>query len=149
MGTASSVSPSLVSASRRRASARTVSEWDTPPPQSPGRCRQLPVACRSTAAERIIEFLRRTHPLKTAENVAADTGLGAETVQTWIDRGSAPNVVGLWALVSAYGPDFLCAALGDASPSWLCSAARDAELQRIEAQMQALAAKAESLKTIR
>ncbi len=113
--------------------------------QSPSRSRQLPAAERAGAAERIIAFLRDQHPLKTAENVAADTGLSAETVQTWIDRGSAPNVVGMIYLVGAYGPEFLAAAMGDRAPQWLTAAGQDAELARLDAEMAALKARREAL----
>jgi hypothetical protein len=107
--------------------------------QSPVKVRQLPVSSRSTAAERIIAFLRDKHPSKTAENVSAETGLGVETVQTWLDRGSAPGIVGAWALVSAYGPEFLCAAM-ERPPTWCSDVARELRLQQINAGIAALEA---------
>lgn len=86
------------------------------------------------------------HPVKTAENVAVETGLSTETVQTWIDRGSAPNVVGMIYLVGAYGPDFLAACMGDKAPAWLTLAGQDAELARLKAEREALDARIAALR---
>lgn len=114
--------------------------------QSPANDRQTPADVRSGAAERIIAFLRFRHPVKTADCVAADTGLAPETVQTWIDRCSAPNIVGLIYLVGAYGPDFLAACMGDRAPEWLTAAGQDAELARLKAEREALDARIAALR---
>lgn len=115
-------------------------------PISPDQIRQTPASVRSGAAERIIAFLRSRYPTKTADNVAADTGLGAPTVQTWIDRCTAPNIVGIIALTSAYGPDFLTACMGERAPAWLSAAHREAEAARIDREIEELKARRASLR---
>lgn len=107
---------------------------------------QMSVAERTSAADRVAAFLRRLHPIKTAENVAADTGLNADTVQKWLDRGSMPSAVGLIYLVGAYGPDFLSACMGDRAPEWLTAAGQDAELARLKAEREALDARIAALR---
>lgn len=94
---------------------------------------QLSVAERTEKAERIIAFLRRLYPMKTAENVAADIGGSAETVQKMMDRGSTPNVVTYGRMILAYGPDFLVAVYPNA-PKWLNDAHRAARLAALEAE---------------
>lgn len=106
----------------------------------------MSVAERTSAADRVAVYLRRMHPQKTAENVAADTNLNAETVQKWLDRGSMPSAVGLIYLVGAYGPDFLAACMGDKAPEWLTLAGQDAELARLQADREALDARIATLR---
>jgi len=62
--------------------------------------------------------LRAVHPIKTAENVGADTGFPAETVRQWLRGASRPNCLGVLALVGVYGPELLAAAMPSA-PDWL------------------------------
>jgi len=102
-------------------------------------------AARTAAADRIVDFLRRIHPVKTAENVAADSGLHVDTIQKWIDRGSAPSLVGILTLTGAYGPDVLVAAYGERSPMWLTRIAKAERAARIEAQIELLRREQESL----
>ncbi len=106
--------------------------------------RQTTVGEREEKAERIIGFLRRMYPTKTADNVAADIGGSAVTIQKMIDRRSTPNVVTYGRMLMAYGPAFLVAVYPNA-PKWLDEAHRReqqaalrAEQQRIEAQLAAL-----------
>lgn len=99
---------------------------------------QLSVAERTDAADRLAGFFRQKHPVKTAENVAADANLNAETVQKWLDRGSMPSAMGLLYLVCAYGPELLCALYGADTPAWLTTAHQGAELARVEAELAAL-----------
>lgn len=84
----------------------------------------------------MIAFLRRQHPVKTADNVAADSGVPAGTVQKWLDRGSAPSVVHFARLVSAYGPDFLATAFAS-PPAWLSQAVRDERAATLKAEIAA------------
>ena len=102
--------------------------------KSPENARQTPAAARAAAARRIIAHLRALHPVKTAECVAAATGLPVETIQTWIDRGSCPNLIGYLRVLAAYGPDFVAASMGERSPAWLTRAGQEAEIARLEAQ---------------
>lgn len=106
--------------------------------KSPENVRQSPAAARADAAGRIIAHLRALYPVKTAECVAADTGLPVETVQTWIDRGSCPNLIGYLRLLGAYGPDFVAASMGERAPNWLTRAGQEAELARLEAERAAI-----------
>ena len=56
---------------------------------------------------RLCAFLRRQHPRKTVERVAADTGIPRTTVAKWIEREGAPSVPALLKLAMVYGPDVL------------------------------------------
>lgn len=105
---------------------------------SPEASSQTPAAVRAGAAERIIAFLRARYPVKTAENVAADTGLSPLTIQTWIDRCTAPNIVGIIALTAAYGPDFLSACMGEKTPDWLVAAERKKRAAELKARRAAI-----------
>lgn len=97
---------------------------------------------RTVVADRLVSFLRARHPVKTAENVAADTGIAAATVARWLDRGSAPSILQLGKLVGAYDAEVLCAIL-DSPPAWLVDAARQEERRRIERQIAVLRAQIE------
>ena len=66
----------------------------------------------------VASHLRRIHPTKTAEHVAADIGVPTETVRQWLRGASRPNGGAMLALVGVYGPELLAAALPDA-PGWL------------------------------
>lgn len=80
---------------------------------------------------RLCAFLRRQHPSKTVERVAADTGIAPATVAKWIEREGSPSVPALIRLAAAYGPDVLLAIAPELS--WLATAAhltRRAALQR-------------------
>jgi hypothetical protein len=84
----------------------------------------------------VIAFLRRRHPLKTADHVGVETGVPAGTVQKWLDRGSAPSVAHYCRLWLAYGPEFL-AATTDRAPAWLDAAHRAEEAARLKAEIAA------------
>ena len=66
----------------------------------------------------VASHLRAIHPIKTAECVAADIGVPAETVRQWLRGAASPNGSAMLALVGVYGPELLAAALPDA-PAWL------------------------------
>lgn len=102
---------------------------------SPVASGHLSVAERTSAAERIIAFLRRLYPVKTAENVAADIGGSAETIQKMMDRMTTPNALTYGRLVCAYGPAFLCAAL-ESPPAWVSAAARDEQIRALRAEQE-------------
>ena len=105
---------------------------------------QLTEAC----AERVFAWLVARHPERTAENVAADTRgrVSAESVRNWLRRSSTPSWRAGLALVDAYGPEFLAAAMGRA-PGWLDAAARAQKLAALEARHAALAAEIHSLRS--
>lgn len=84
-------------------------------------------------AEKIVAYLRRRYPDKTAESVAADGVASIRTVRNWLDDVCAPSLAGYSRMISLYGPDFLLATL-DHSPRWLVKAAHDEERARLEAR---------------
>ena len=91
-------------------------------------------------SERVGRFLRRRHPFKTAERVAAEVpGVTADQVAKWLSRASAPGPVAMILLIHAYGPEFLADVM-DTPPSWVNAAAREARQRQLEAQLQHLQA---------
>lgn len=88
--------------------------------------------------ERVSAFLRRMHPSKTADNVAAETGVPVNTIKTWLQRGSAPDAEGYTALWIAYGPAFLEALADSRSPDWLKQIRRAHEALQLKAEIAAL-----------
>ncbi len=79
--------------------------------------------------DRVISFLRRMHPSKTAQAVAADTGCGVDAIEKWLERASVPNGRAMLRLFLAYGPPFICAVV-DNPPAWLDE--RQRAVRRIE-----------------
>ncbi|MBN6821723.1 hypothetical protein ACXR8U_13935 [Methylobacterium radiotolerans] len=108
--------------------------------ESSSSVRKLSAAERADSVGRLGAFLRARHPIKTAANVAADTGVHVDTVQKWLDSGCAPSWPAALALLLAYGAEPFCAALGKDTPDWLTAAGQDAELARLEAQREAIEA---------
>lgn len=89
--------------------------------------------------DRVVGFLRRLHPAKTAALVAADTGCGVDAVEKWLERASVPNGRAMLRLFLAYGPEFICAVV-DNPPAWLDArrgAARQVELESSIARQRA------------
>lgn len=95
---------------------------------------------RQSLGERVVTFLRMRHPVKTADNVAADTGIPVNTIKTWLQRSSAPDAEGYTLLWVAYGPEFL-AALPDRPPAWLQDIRRAQEAAQLKAEIAALTSK--------
>ncbi len=94
--------------------------------------------------DRAVAFVRRLYPTKTADCVAADTGLPVQTVRRWLEGVAKPSWIGFSRLIFAYGPAFL-AAVYPRAPAWLDDARRRelqaelrAEQQRITEQLAAL-----------
>ena len=100
---------------------------------------------RTSAGDRFVDFLQRTHPRKTAENVSADTGCSVAAVAKWIERRSLPKGSGFLALVSAYGPEFLTAIM-HSPPDWLSEAQRAARLRALESEIALRRAEVEALR---
>ncbi|GJD92891.1 hypothetical protein [Methylobacterium iners] len=101
---------------------------------------QLGDAERTTVQERTTAFLRQVYPTKTAENVAADTGISANTIAKWLDRGSAPTSWAFLRLLTAYGPELACAVMTD-PPAWLDRAAREEQARRLRCEIADLQAR--------
>ena len=108
--------------------------------QASRRSGQLSDECRTEVAQNIIDFLRRAYPVNTAINVAADTGVSAETVQKQIDRVSMPSAFNFMRYGAAYGPEFLAAAY-PTQLGWLSDAAREAARRKLDAEIAALEAR--------
>lgn len=102
-------------------------------------------ADRSDLATRVDAFLRARYPSKTGEHVSADIGVPATTVQKWMDRGSAPSGLALVKMISAYGPEFLAAVMGDAAPRWLKQSHHVERRAQIADQLAAISAELQSL----
>ncbi len=117
--------------------ALTSPEWGVAVRQSPALSGKMSVADRSDVAENVICYLRDRFPVKTAEHVAADTGIKCDTVQKWLDRASLPNGWSMLRLIAAYGPEFLAAGF-ESAPLWLAKAVREEQLQKLEAEIAAL-----------
>lgn len=83
----------------------------------------------------VARFLRAQHPRKTAEMVAADTGLAISTVATWLEGRSVPGGVAVLTLIAVYGPSFLASVM-PGSFGWLSDAARTAEQQKLEREIE-------------
>lgn len=84
--------------------------------------------------ERVVEFLQGAHPLKTADHVAANTGIPSGTVRKWLEGKALPKSGALIALVGAYGPALLAVAFGNEPPEWLSRAARAERQAALEAE---------------
>lgn len=78
-----------------------------------------------------LDFLRSKHPLKTAQCVAAETGISFKTVHSWLCGNSKPGWHHTLALIGAYGPEFL-AAVCPQSRVWIEPARKLEELRQLE-----------------
>lgn len=153
-GSLPSFSPHFVGPRRCRAGspADLASRIKTTPSRSPMpassevRVSQSRQSSGAVAPERIFDFLRCRHPQKTADNVAAETGISRETIHAWFTRGSAPSWSHMAVLILVYGPDFLAAAL-PARPAWLDGAAREARRTALEAEIAARQAELDALRS--
>lgn len=88
--------------------------------------------------------LRLRHPAKTADCVAAATGVPVRTVEKWLDGTSSPSASAFLRLILAYGPGLL-ADITPAAPSWLSAAARTERLAALEAEHARLAGEIDRL----
>jgi DNA-binding transcriptional regulator YiaG len=93
---------------------------------------------------RVQKFLRDRHPVKTAANAAAATGLSEHRVSKWLEQSSAPSGAAIVALTAAYGPEFLAAVMPE-SCAWLDESVRAARLARVESELDALQRRAREL----
>lgn len=110
--------------------------------QSSPRSGQLGSNVGTDVSERIITFLRRRYPTKTAECVAAELNVSEATAKKWLSRMSVPSGLVIIRMVAHYGPEFLAATMSS-PPKWLDAAARAEEQARIRASIAALQLKLE------
>jgi hypothetical protein len=85
----------------------------------------------------LASFLRRLYPSKTAACVAADTGLPADSVKKWLLGEVQPNGRAMLALICAYGPPLICAAV-KSPPEWCDAGLRAAKIAKLRAELDAL-----------
>lgn len=105
--------------------------------------RQVGVSRRQlSVGERTAAFLRSVHPERTAANVAADTKgrITAKTVEKMLERQSAPSATNWIILFETYGPEFMCALLGERAPAWLTEAGRAQARAQLDAKIAELEA---------
>jgi hypothetical protein len=100
---------------------------------------------RMPCPDRAVAFLRSRYPSKTADCVAADTGIGAETVKKWLDGAARPSWDGALTLVFTYGPAFL-AAVFPRQPRWLTDAYQREQLAALEEEQARIQSKIQALK---
>lgn len=98
-----------------------------------------------TSWPRVVAFLRRKYPSKTADCVAADTGIKADTVRKMLADYSTPTWANTYRLIRAYRAALLAAAFLDDPQEWIKAAARDEEhratvkeLERVKLKLRAL-----------
>lgn len=99
-----------------------------------------------TALERMIDYLRRIHPVKPAEGVSARTCgmIAVARARKWFEGASAPDFLALLHLIRAYGADFLVCVIGDAPESLLEAAIAERRARYLES-VRKLEAEFESL----
>lgn len=100
----------------------------------------LHCAHEALVRDRLADFLRGQHPTHTAKQVAARAKIPPRTVERWLAGLSAPRLEHFIALLVAYGPALLKAALDD---DGIRRMERDGfdwieRLQRTEAEQQAI-----------
>ena len=87
-----------------------------------------------TFAEHVSSFLRRLHPVKTAQCVACDTGIPATTIRKWLEQGCAPSGKHTALLTRRYRGAFLYAVFPEGADEWFAELARQDDLVRLERQ---------------
>lgn len=85
-----------------------------------------------------VDFLRRLHPVKTADAVAADTGIKADTVRKLLAGVAEPSFRHYSRLLFAYGPEF-AACVYERAPAWLRAGVRDQRQRQLEEDLMATA----------
>lgn len=85
-------------------------------------------------AERVATFLRMMHPQKTADSVAADTGIPTKTVAKWLQGAAGPTGRYYHQLLGAYGFELYVYVNPDASSAEMREAARIQHQHRLERQ---------------
>ena len=84
-----------------------------------------------TFAEHVSEYLRRKHPVKTAQCVGSDTGIPSTTIRKWLEQGCAPSGKHTALLAGRYC-DFLAAVFPGDERAWFAEVARQVALEELE-----------------
>lgn len=103
---------------------------------------------QSELGERTARFLRRRHPARVADSVAADLKawrVKPATIAKMLERESAPGPKLLLAMACVYGPEYLRAVL-TSSPAWLDLAYRAQRQAECEREMAVLQAELDALR---
>lgn len=103
------------------------------------------VVSAQACPEKALDFLRGLYPSKTADNVAYDTGIPADTVRKWLERAAKPSWVAFSRLIFVYGPAFMVAVYPNA-PKWLDEAHRREQQAALRAEQQRIADQLAALK---
>ena len=82
-------------------------------------------------------FLRRKYPYNTADHVSRDTGVPASSVKKWLSLEVEPRGRAMLALICAYGPPLICAAV-KSPPAWCDADLRAAKIAKLRAELDAL-----------
>lgn len=119
-----------------------------PPSQSESVMQKSESAVRRDAqidTQTLMLYLRRIHPVKTAENVGARINVHPSTVRRWLAGDVAPGFVPTLRLIKAYGPEILAVMLGT-PPDWLDSAVRERRHAELTARREALTKQLDDLR---
>ena len=123
--------------------AVTLRHFQTPAPSTPSSCvGGSPLSGNIKARFRancidfsgLANFLRREHPIKTADGVEGQTGIPAKTVRKWLDGETSPNGAAVLTLALAYGPQIIAACVKGA-PGWLDAATRHDMARKLNASI--------------
>lgn len=98
---------------------------------------------------RVADFLREAHPIKTALSVEADTGIPAKTVSKWLEGASAPSGAAYHRLIKVYGPELFVFVTPDSAPISLRDAAAAAREARLETKLSDMRRELSSLREAR
>jgi DNA-binding transcriptional regulator YiaG len=91
------------------------------------------------------QFLRSRYPVKTADRVAHDIGIPANTVAKWLAGVSYPNGRATIALIRAYGAEFLATVIPEGA-EWLSEVMLDHKRDQLAKDMAALQSRMEALR---
>lgn len=95
-----------------------------------------PTSLTGSLGERVATFLGALHPVKTAENAAAELRVPSATIRKLLQRRSTPSGDLLARMIAVWGPEFASAALPGCA--WLSEAAAARRRVSIDARIAAL-----------
>jgi hypothetical protein len=98
--------------------------------------------CVDDARDRLVAYLRKRHPTKTSEAIAAETGvMSPAAARKMLNHRSGPSFDNFLALTRTYRAEFLVAVMGSDAPESLQLAALAERRQRYEEGVAELRAK--------
>lgn len=95
-----------------------------------------------SVGERLTDFLRREHPVKTVDCVfdnlaAAGCDVSRSAISKWFERVSGPQCEAFTALMSVYGARLVAAVLGPAA-GWASEAALTESRKKLDGEIERL-----------